>query len=70
MKQYRVLIAPVVKQQIREQMMYIAQHSVDHALAWEDRLQSAIKELAFFSGYSVGRRRNFPFGLHVAQVRI
>lgn len=45
MKQYRLIVAPIVHQQIREQVIYIDQDSIDPALAWEDRLQNATEGL-------------------------
>lgn len=53
MKRYRVIYAPSVYEQIDEQVMFIARDSVDHALAWADRLGAAIDGLADVYGYAV-----------------
>ena len=53
MKQYSVIIPPDVKQQIREQVLYIAQDSIDRALAWEDRVRVSMLALGDFYGHAV-----------------
>ena len=50
MKQFRVIIPPVVQEQIRAEVLYIAADSVDVALAWEDRLRSAINAIGDLPG--------------------
>ncbi|HZZ44678.1 MAG TPA: hypothetical protein VFE58_17210 [Tepidisphaeraceae bacterium] len=45
MKRYRVIVAPIVLEQIRDQMLYIAQDSINNALAWEDRLRAEMKSI-------------------------
>lgn len=45
MKRFRVIIPPIVQELIRAQVMFIARDSIDHALAWEDRLRAAMKGL-------------------------
>lgn len=47
---YRVVIPPVVEEQIRAQLLYIAEDSIDHALAWEDRLRNAIQSIGRLPG--------------------
>jgi plasmid stabilization system protein ParE len=49
-KQYRVIIPPVVQGQIRAQVLYIATDSIDAALAWEDRLHAAINAIGELPG--------------------
>ena len=48
MKTYRVLIPPVVEQQIWEQVLFIANDSVQNALDWNDRLRREILSLKRF----------------------
>jgi plasmid stabilization system protein ParE len=45
---YRLIVAPIVQSQIREKALYIARDSPENALAWENRLRTAIKGLAKF----------------------
>jgi hypothetical protein len=45
-KKFRIIIAPVVQDQIRTQVLYIARDSIDNALAWESRLCLAIKDIS------------------------
>jgi plasmid stabilization system protein ParE len=44
-KKYRVIVPPIVQEQIRAQVRYIARDSIANALAWEDRLRAAVKDL-------------------------
>jgi plasmid stabilization system protein ParE len=44
-KKLRVIIPPIVQEQILAQVLYIARDSIDHALAWEDRLRTAINRI-------------------------
>ena len=53
MKRYRVIIAPIVQEQIRAQVLYIAQDSIDNALAWEDRLRCTITGIGDLPGSHV-----------------
>lgn len=52
MKQFKVVVPDDVWDQISEQVLYIAQDSVDRALAWEVRLRAAIESLGFVHGYA------------------
>jgi hypothetical protein len=45
MKKYRVRIAPIVQEQIRDQILYIADESFGNALDWGRRLDHAIEVL-------------------------
>jgi plasmid stabilization system protein ParE len=54
-KHLRVIIPPEVREQIREQLEFIALDSVDNALAWEDRLIAAINALSSTPGHAVDR---------------
>lgn len=53
MKLRTVLIPRDVQEQIREQVLYMAQDSIDSALLWEDRLMAAIQGLGSMAGYSL-----------------
>jgi plasmid stabilization system protein ParE len=64
-KNYDLTIAPVVSHQIREQVFYIAQHSIDYALAWEDRLATAIQGLSDMPGYAVDEEASQRLGYEV-----
>jgi hypothetical protein len=52
---FRVEIVPVVLDQIREQVVFISRHSVTNALAWEDRVLSALEGLAEFQGHAIDK---------------
>ena len=45
MSRWTVDTSPLVEDLITEQVLYIAQHSIDNALAWEARLRLAIRSL-------------------------
>ncbi|MDB5295235.1 MAG: hypothetical protein JWO31_1218 [Phycisphaerales bacterium] len=53
MRRLTVVIPPVVQEQITAQALHIAQDSIDHALAWENRLRVAIDGLGDLPGYAV-----------------
>ena len=53
MKRYKVIIPADVKQQLRQQVLYIARGSVDNALAWEDRVRDTMAALRDFHGHAV-----------------
>lgn len=48
MKRYQIHIPSDVERAIVAQVMYIAEDSIDRALAWEDRLRDAIREIGIF----------------------
>ncbi len=52
MKRYRLIIAPIVRDQISQQVLFIAHDSIVNALAWEGRLRRAVSALVDFSGYA------------------
>jgi len=52
-KRLRVIIPPEVRLQIRDQLLFISQDSIDNALAWEDRLLAAINEIGDMPGHAV-----------------
>jgi plasmid stabilization system protein ParE len=52
-KRLTVLIPPIVQEQIRAQVFYIAQDSIDNALAWEDRLRAAIDAIGKAPGHAI-----------------
>lgn len=53
MKRLRVNLTPTVSNLIRDQTLHIAADSIDNALAWEDRLLTAIRSLGMFHGHAV-----------------
>jgi plasmid stabilization system protein ParE len=59
-----VEIVPEVLDDIREQVRFIAQDSIDNALAWEDRVMAALAGLADFHGHALdaetGGRLGYP----------
>ncbi len=69
MKRYRAIIAPIVQEQIRAQVLYIARDSIDHALAWEDRLRAAIKAMSGLPfGYAVDEAATTRIGVTVRKM--
>jgi plasmid stabilization system protein ParE len=63
-KSRRVEIVPEVLDDIRVQVRFIAQDSIDNALAWEDRIMAALAALADFHGHALdtdaGSRLGYP----------
>jgi plasmid stabilization system protein ParE len=57
-----------VREQIREQVLYIARDSIDHALAWEDRLAAAIEGLADFHGHTIDQDASARLGYPVQRL--
>ena len=53
MKRLDVNVSEHVKQQIREQVLYIANDSIRYAFAWEDRLLAAIDGIGDLPGHAV-----------------
>ena len=53
MRTWKVIVASSVWDLITAQVLYIANHSVDNALDWEDRLRTAIFKLEDVTGYAV-----------------
>src|SRR5262249_22601396 len=51
--QFRVKITQLAEEQIRGQVIYIAQDSIDNALRWEDRLRQAIHEIGAMPGHAI-----------------
>lgn len=62
MKRRRVIVAPIVHDQIRAQVLHIARDSVENALAWEDRLRATIKKLSQSSGYAIDEAASARLG--------
>jgi plasmid stabilization system protein ParE len=52
-KPLQLKIAQTAFDQIQDQVLHIAEDSIDHALQWEDRLLTAIKKLRDFSGHAI-----------------
>lgn len=53
MKRLKVTVTNKVFEQIDEQVLFIAQHSVDNAIAWERRLLAELKGLADCHGHAI-----------------
>lgn len=53
MKRFSVHIPHDVQEQITVQTLHIAQDSVDHALAWEQRLSEAIQDIGNMPGFAI-----------------
>jgi plasmid stabilization system protein ParE len=52
-KRRPVYISSFVEDEILRQVLYIAEDSIDNALAWEDRLRAAMKGLGDFQGHAI-----------------
>ena len=68
MKRHRLIVAPVVVEQIHAQVLFIARDSIENALAWEDRLRGAVMQLAEFSGYAVDEDASDRLGQSVRKL--
>lgn len=53
MKRLTVIIAPAVEDQITAHVFRIAADSVDNALAWEDRIRTAIDNIGDAPGLAI-----------------
>lgn len=65
MKQRQVVVPAVVQSQINEQVLYIARDSIENALAWESRLDEAIRGLADTAGYAIDENASDRLGVQV-----
>ncbi len=71
MKRHRVLIAPIVEDQIRAQAEYIAVDSIDNALEWKASVWSAIQSLGEFPNrHAIDRAASDRMGIVVRKVVI
>ena len=68
MKSRTVVIPQDVQQQIDEQVIFIAHDSIDNALAWEDRVLAAVKNLAQFHGHATDREMSADLGYSVRKL--
>lgn len=68
MKRLRVVIAPSVQDQITRQVLYIAEDSIDDALAWEARLRVTIQRIGEVAGYAVDEAATDRLGFEVRKV--
>jgi plasmid stabilization system protein ParE len=68
MRRLAVEILPAVEASICEQVVYIAQDSIDRALAWEVRLRTMIEDLADFHGHAVDHATSRRLGEEVRKV--
>jgi plasmid stabilization system protein ParE len=60
-----VVIAAEVKWQIEDVMAFIANHSIDNALAWEARVIAAMRALGDFHGHAVNEEATERLGLEL-----
>jgi plasmid stabilization system protein ParE len=68
-KTFRVIIPPIVQEQIRSQVLYIARDSIDNALAWEDRLRTEIMRIGSVpTGYPVDEAATGRLGEEVRKM--
>jgi len=62
MKRLKVVIPPSVQEQIRDQLLYIAEDSIDNALAWEDRLRASINGIGNMHGHAIDEAASARLG--------
>lgn len=62
MKSFQVRIPRRVQDQITKQVIYIAEDSIERALAWEARLLAAIKKLSHMPGFAVDEEASERLG--------
>lgn len=53
MSRLPVIVPAEVKEQIRAQVLYIAEDSLDNAVAWEDRVRATLSALGDAHGHAV-----------------
>ena len=63
MKRLTVIVSEEVKEDIRGHVRFIARHSIDNALAWEDRVRAALNSLGEFHGHAVDEDASLRVGL-------
>lgn len=69
MKNYRLIIPPIVQDQIWQQVLYIARDSIDNALAWEDRLRTEIRQIGSLpTGYAIDQAASVRLGQEVRKM--
>lgn len=68
MNRLPVIVPAEVKEQIRAQILYIAQDSVDNALAWEDRVRAALSALGDAHGHAVDEDASGRVGQQLRKV--
>lgn len=69
MKRFTVNTPPVVENLITEQVLYIAEDSIDNALAWEGRLRIAIKAIGDLAqGHAVDQEASDRIGFSVRKM--
>jgi plasmid stabilization system protein ParE len=67
-KRLKVNVPLDVQQQILEQMFYISQHSIDNALAWENRVRAAIEAIGEVPGHPVDEEASRRAGETIRKV--
>ncbi len=68
MKRWAVEISPLVESLITAQVLHIAEDSLDHALAWEGRLNEAIHALADTPGLGIDEDASERLGVTVRKM--
>jgi plasmid stabilization system protein ParE len=58
----KIIIAPIVEEQIRDQALYIAKDSIDKALAWETRLRKEINAIGEIPGHAIDEELSKQIG--------
>jgi plasmid stabilization system protein ParE len=67
-KRLLVSAVPEAEEAILRQVLYIAQDSVDNALAWENRLRTAVKGLATFHGHAIDENTSKKLGYPIQKL--
>jgi plasmid stabilization system protein ParE len=67
-KQFAVIVAPEVEEQITAQVLHIAADSLGNALVWEARLRSAILAIGETPGQAVDEQASDRLGYIVHKV--
>jgi plasmid stabilization system protein ParE len=65
MRSRAVEIVGPVEGQVRDQFLYIAENSVDNALAWEERLRTTMAGLGEFAGDAIDEEASDRVGYRV-----
>ena len=65
MKRWLVDVPPLVENLITAQVLYIAEDSIENALAWEARLDAAVHSLADMPGLAIDEDASERLGLTI-----
>jgi len=61
-RRLKVSVSEDVKLQIREHVLYIAEDSIDNALAWEDRVRAPINHPGDMAGHGIDEEASRRIG--------